>query len=445
MATTLTPVDSTPHGVRASIAEKRASMKKSARHLTLLAFAWVMLDALLTYFTRTLTGHLLPVNWILPLVLLLILLTGGWRAINPPLHIGMGLAFGILGFSFGPLLVPEISTYRYVELIGALCAFAIGYSCLRWNSNEQTFVRMFMIISGMYVVISIIALLKIAPAHFPVINAQWAYHGTIVMRPEVMTDQNFQVFYLFPVVLLLALPYRFPRFWIVLALTIGSLFVLAKLQTRSGMLVLGGTVLMCLAAPIWNRALGRGKLLALPLLFVGLIAIGINWILQEGSLILARFTDIDYQTGYGRLESFMYLFERVYNPLWWVPQGNGEFLRKFDTIPHSNVTAMFLEGGIAGLYMWIVVFLIPMIMLSRMFFRRQLDQVATLVLLGGFSMLIVQLSLNVPFFKQPWLWAGAVVGVLYRSRADAAAIQRSRTAEQRNLFASKLPYKAASK
>jgi uncharacterized membrane protein len=198
-------------------------------------------------------------------------------------------------------------------------------------------------------------------------------------------------------------------------------------------LVFAGTFLLCLMSPIWNRALGRAKLFVLPtlLLVVGGI-IGLEWMQQEGDLIIARFVDTDYQTGHGRLASLTYLFEHVYDPLWWVPRGNAEFAEQYGggNVPHSNITAMFLEGGILGLYMWIVVFLLPVLKLAGMFFRKQLDPLATMILISGFSMLVVQLSLNVPFFKQPWLWAGAVVGALYRSRTQLAETRHASAVER---------------
>jgi len=401
------------------------TVRKFGKSLAYVAFGSVMLDALITYFLKTATGILLPVNVVLPLFLLMIVMSSGWRAVLPPRHVIIAFFVGVLGFAIGPPLVDEIGAYRYIEMTGALCAFAAGYSCMRWASEERGFVRLVTVVGGLYVIVSFMALLAVAPSLFPVVKAHWARGLMVVARPEIMTDQNFQVFYLFPAALVLILPFRVVRFGVSLALTIGGLFVLAKVQTRSGILVLSGTIVLSLIAPIWDRSLGRWKMLSMPIIFVLLFAIGINLILREGAFAIARFTEVGFQTGYGRLLSFLYLFKHIYDPLWWIPRGNSEFVEEFGTIPHSNITAMFLEGGIAGLGMWVVVFLVPLVMLTRLFFRRQLDHVGIMVLVAGLSMMIVQLSLNVPFFKQPWLWAGAVMGVLYRSRAEVASRRRS--------------------
>lgn len=392
----------------------------AAQRLAWLAFAWVMLDSMINYFVKTFTGTLFPVTAVLPVILLLVVMAWGWRAILPPASVMVALGIAVVGFLLGLVLVPDIGNHRIAELVGAYSTFAIGYFALRWAKDTDAVVRTILIVCSLYVLVCIVALLKLAPGIFPIVNSPWANHGVVVMRPEVMTDQNFQVFYLYPAVLLLALPYRFSRFWIAIALMLGGLYVLAQLQTRSGTLVFAGTLLMCLFAPIWEPRLGRGKLLLVPLLLIATVAIALPRILDEGGLLITRLTDANYETGYSRLESFLYLFEHLFNPLWWIPQGYDEFQKLHRTIPHSNVTAMFLEGGIAGLYMWVAVFLLPIVYLMKSFFRRQLDPLAILILIGGVSMLVVQLTLNVPFFKQPWLWAGAVMGTLYRVRAMPA-------------------------
>ena len=95
-----------------------------------------------------------------------------------------------------------------------------------------------------------------------------------------------------------------------------------------------------------------------------------------------------------------------------------EFFNEFGVKPHSNLSAMFAEGGIWGLYMWVMVFVIPIYSLTLLFLKRRLDPMAIVVLCSGVSMLVLQSTLNVPFFKQPWLWAGAVVGTLVRAQSQ---------------------------
>ena len=387
-----------------------------------LAFGWVLMDALLAYFFRNYSGAGLQVNAILPAFILLLLLANGWRAVVPPATIFLPLVLASMSFAIAPLLVPNIPAYRVIELTGALCAFAIGYSYMRWTDDANSFAKLTIIVCGAYVVVCIIALLQLAPNIFPIVKQAWLYNGDIVDRPYVGINSNFQVFYLFPVVLALLLPYRTLRFWTVLGLTLGGCFVLARLQTRSGILVLVGTMLLCFLAPAWHTRGGRLKAIGVACLLIVIAAVGLAWVLRRNDLLVARFTNTDYRTGYGRLIGFTYLFEHLFDPSWWSPRGNVEFAARYggtggaSVVPHSNITAMFLEGGILGLYMWIVVFAIPLIKLSASFFKKQLDLLATMALIGGVCMMVIELTLNVPFYKQPWLWAGAVVGALYRSR-----------------------------
>lgn len=406
-------------------------VRKSGQIFGLLAFAWILFDSLINYFIKTLFGTLLPITSVLPLILVIIVMKWGWRQLVPPMYITLALGLASISFSVGPLVVESISFYRMIETMGVISAFLVGYFALRWTSNENHFSKLFIVVCGLYVMVCVIALLHIAPSLFPVINSAWAYRGTIEMRPEVMTDQNFQVFYLFPILLVLALPYRFWRFWPAFLITVGGLYVLAKVQTRSGMLVYLGTLGLCLLAPLWTPALGRKKIIILPALGLALILLNFNWILHVGNLMIVRFTETDYSTGYGRLVGITYLFDHVLNPLWWIPRGYGEFTKAYGNIPHSNITAMFLEGGILGLYMWIAVFVIPLFRLARLYFKKQLDPLATMILLGGTSCLVTELSLNVPFFKQPWLWAGAVVGVLYRIRRQRLATLQEKQAAKK--------------
>jgi hypothetical protein len=410
-------------------------IRNSGQIFGMLAFAWVLSDSMINYFIKTLTGTLLPVTSLLPVILAIIIMKWGWRQIIPPMNITIAIGLASISFLAGPLIAPDISSYRIVETIGAVSAFFVGYYSLRWTTNENHFARLFILVCGLYAVVCVIALLHIAPNLFPVVNSRWAFRGTIEMRPEVMTDQNFQIFYLFPILLVLALPYRFWRFWAAFLIALAGLYVIAKVQSRSGMLVYLGTLVLSIMAPLWTRALGRKKIVILPIVVLVLVILNLDWILRAGNLMIVRFTESDYATGYARLISITYLFDHLFNLLWWAPHGYVEFTKIYGNIPHSNATAMFLEGGILGLYMWVVVFMVPLIRLAGMYFKKQLDPLATMVLVGGTSCLVTELSLNVPFFKQPWLWAGAVVGVLYRIRQQRFIAAREKHASRDKVMA----------
>jgi hypothetical protein len=416
-------------------ASRGSFMQKAARFFSQLSVAWILFDSLLTYFTAVYTGEYrmderVQVNYIIAFFLCAVMLLGGWRLLLPPAHVIFGLVFLSTGFFIAIMIVPEIPVGQAFSIIGALCAFIAGYSFFRWNEDENALARMFLFIGGLYLIVCLLALLRVAPGMFPTIDSARMEHGVLIYRPEVMTDQNFQVFYFIPLAVVLVLPYRFFRFSIALALSMAAGYVLIKLQTRSGILVFIVLVFMSLVEPIWNRLNRKRRLSTFVLIILCSLYAGsghVEFFLNESRWMIARFFHADIETGGGRILAFNYLFDNIGKVAYWLPKGNEEFLKQWGTVPHSNITAMYLEGGIAGLSLWILFFLLPILALGWRFFRKRLDRIETLVLFASISVLVVQLSLNVPFFKQVWLWAGASIGALYRSRARIAVESNSVT------------------
>ena len=376
-------------------------------------FLLVLFDSFFNYFLQNIGGRL-PVNALAAVFLVLGAFKFGMRPLLPPMNILLALVFGFLGFMLGVIFISETSATHVLSIGSAMCGFFIGFLTTRWAKDARIDAIAFSFAGGLYVIVCIIALLEIAPRFFPLINAVWSDNGILRFRPEVTTDQNFQILYLIPAALPLVLPYRFWQFSTALAMSVGSLFVLARLQTRSGFLVFAALLFLCWIAPLWVKSLGRNKLLILPLVVVSFAVLFFDQILAAGSLLITRFTG-GMETGHGRLVSITYLFEHILDVGWWVPHGNMEFKKIYGAIPHSNITAMFLEGGILGLSMWIIVFVVPLVKLSRVFLAGKLDNYGAMIFLGGVASLVIQLSLNVPFVDQVWLWAGAVVGARDRS------------------------------
>ena len=407
-------------------------MQKSTRFIALMAVSWILLDSLLTYFISVYFREYThveraQVNYVLPFFLSIIPLVGGWRALVPPGHVAFGLAFLTVGFLMAPLLLPEFAAQHIVSVIGALCAFLAGYSCFRWSENENAPARMLLVIGGLYVIVCLLALFRVAPALFPIIGAAVDPGEIITSRPEVMTDQNFQVFYFIPVVVVLFLPYRFWRFSIAFALSVPAAYVLMRLQTRSGILVFSALGVMSFIEPIWKGLTRTRRMITLILILLSALYVGsshIGYVLRESRGIIYRFRQADVETAGGRIIALKYLYEHIGEVSYWLPRGNAEFRKQWGILPHSNITAMFLEGGIAGLFMWVVFFVWPAVALAWRFLRRRLDRLETMILFGSISVLVVQVSLNAPFFKNVWMWAGASLGALYRSRERLAAQRR---------------------
>lgn len=415
----------------ALVAGRATSTSLATRALLYAGFSWVLLDSMITYFSRTILGVFLPVSVFLPLFLFVVLIHSGSRIIAPPAYILIACAVGMVGFLAGFVMQGVIDITKLGAPLLAVCAYVIGFSTLRWVRNSEVFVRLCLVVGGAYVLVCVLALLQVAPSIFPVVGATWSNKGVLELRPEIMTDQNFQVFYFLMLVPLLALPFRLVRFALVAVSILGAVYVLVKLQTRSGVLVMAGALLITWMLPLFTKSLGRGKLLFLPVVAIIGVAIGFDYILRVADLLIARFSDEGAASAaYGRLVSLEYFLGRVWNPLWWFPRGYDDFSKLYGgTIPHSNVAAVFLEGGIFGLYAWVVLFVLPLIKLTGLMWKRQLDDMSSMVLIVGIASLAVQMSLNVPYFKQPWLWAGAVLGAVYRTRSDRAVAAKESATE----------------
>jgi len=371
---------------------------------------------MITYFSRTLLGVFLPVSTVLPVLLLIISLRWGNKFILPPKKYLIALVMGFLGVVSGFIVNQEFVLTKIGAPFLAVCTFMTGYMVFRWIDRKGWVINSVIIICGLYIIVCLIALFGLYPSLFPVINAEWSNHGVLELRPEVTTDQNFQVFYLMPLIPLMVINTKFWKSLIILPLIFLGVIVLMKLQTRSGVMVYITLAIMTWATPLWSKRYNKSKMILLPIVALVVIVVYHNAILNIASLLIARFGESGAEgAAEGRLISITYFFQHIWNPLWWLPRGYSDFMSQHHgDIPHSNITAMLLEAGILGVYMWFMLFLVPPIKLTSYYFKKKLHGIDIMVYLVGISMLVLQLTLNVPFFKQPWLWAGSVVGLLER-------------------------------
>ncbi len=384
----------------------------------LLIQAVLLLDSMASYFLRNLAGVELPINAVVPLLSVLAMFIWGVRPAIPPLLPLLG--FLLLSFAFlsGILFIDEFTFVgRGRTLVSAMTAFIVGYTVARNIVSKDKFARMLLIVGLMYVVVCVIALTKVMPSFFPVINAIGYNNGELVIRPEVTIDQNFQIFYLFFLSALFLLPTSPIRIVFILLGAIGAAYVLTRLQTRSGVLLLIGSMALAWLAPLRMHNMGKGKIFVLPIILLILFIIGYQWVLYVAQGVITRFTDSAYDTTiYGRLHAIQFLLEKLADPNYWIPQGNSYYLRLTGNIPHSNPTAVYLEAGILGLVGWFMVVVAPLVRLSMWFYKKRLDALETMVWVSGVVVFMAQLSLNTPLFDHVWLWAGAVIGALERAR-----------------------------
>ena len=403
--------------------------KKTWDWFATILFLLVFGDALITYFTQRVGfSHVAAITGFLFLIYFLL---KGPKASLPNSRTTGWLLLFVVGFSIAVPMQNGIGLYRLLQIASAGTAFLVGFVFFKTARDEEKLANLLLFATSIYLIICLLALYKIAPGVFPLETMLWSNNGVLNERPSVMTDQNFQVFYLFPVVLLMALPFRLIRGTMVLVCVIGSLLVLAKLQTRSGVLIISGLTLLAIIAPFKIASLGRRKIVVLPAVGILIAILILPLALSQAGLLLERFSgsDGDFRTLVGRLHSFTYLFENLWNPMWWLPRGNNEFVAITGNTPHSNATAMFLEGGILGLLAWFALLIVPLWRYFRLFRRRQLDNIGAMLMLAGIGTFVMQMTLNVPVMDQVWLWMGAMAGGLTRMRLQAQAQRASENSE----------------
>jgi hypothetical protein len=134
---------------------------------------------------------------------------------------------------------------------------------------------------------------------------------------------------------------------------------------------------------------------------------------------MSRFADRTETTTSGRIVSFVYLFEKITDLSWWIPQGTLEFLKLHQVEPHCTPTLMFCDAGMLGLLSWIFLFFTPALSLIVAVIKGRAAGKTTMVGLAGIASVILQFSLPAHLDKQVWLWGGAVVASLVAERHRA--------------------------
>ncbi len=411
----------------------RGEKRSGWRQWVLVApFLAVSLDAWINYF---LSNHfvVVRVGYFSLLALVMTAVVWGRAVFNIPIKWLFGLGVLCLSLLIGVVSAPDIGLKRLFEIAGIIIYFFCGYTAFRWLTNPLLVQRAYILIGILYVPVCVVALLRLWPSLFPVTEALWSQRGVLQVRPEVMTDQNFQVFYLLPIALAMTMPLSLNRGMLLGVLSVGALYVLAQLQTRSGFISFALALMLGLSAAIRNKSMGRKKVVLLPLIAVLATLFALPAIIEQAGLLIYRFTGHGYGTALGRVGSFTYMLDRLFDPAWWIPRGNKEFLDATGNVPHTNMAAFYLEGGLIGLLAWLQIIVAPALALAFKVFKGGLDPVAVTVGCGGVGVLILQLTLNVPAHSQVWLWAGGVVGVLERLRRDEAK-RRQKLIPQRVVY-----------
>lgn len=406
--------------------------KKRFRLNTLasITFAAVFFDSLLSYFFIR-VGFSRVALLSFSLFLLYFLLNGFHRTL-PPLKISLTLFFAVLSFITGIALVPSIGLSRVPEIFSCILAFIVGFNLFFLFDKNENLWWFFFLISGLYVLVCTIAVAKIFPSLLPIQSSIWSDGVKLHARPEVMTDQNFQIFYLFPIVAIIVFAKNIYKIIISSFFIALAVYVLISLQTRSGVLILAISLLLSIFALSKTDKFSLGQIIILVAVFFIGTLFSAPILLENAGSLIERIREGGGSDGTnGRLNSFLFLFEKVWNPLYWLPQGSEAFMPGLGYVakPHSNLTAVFLEAGILGLVCWLILCVYPLILLAKGFLKKTLDDVSIFGFVAGLTVFVTQISLNVPVHDQVWLWAGVTWGCVYRTerfkKAHSSNMQRN--------------------
>ncbi len=395
-------------------------------------FGLVFCDSLITYFGSRF-GGIRPA--IITLILFLIFVSlRKFDHVLPRKSVLIWMGVMIAGFLIGVVTAHDVGFERIPQLVSACVAFFVGFTFFKYTANEKNVYTFFLILSALYIIVCLLAVLKIAPQYFPIEVSLWADGYSLHERPAITTDQNFQFFYLFLPVLLIMLPLGWLRLCIVICLLLGAAFVLVRLQTRSGTLVLMGGAIIAMAYPFFSKSFDRKKILILITIGFLVVLALLPKILNELDPLLTRFLSEgkEQSTSSVRVASALYIFDVVWNPFYWIPQGNPTSILGAHK-PHSNIAAVFLEAGILGLIGWVMLFVRPTFQLAKEYYSKNSDRIVSMVFVSSVMVLILQMSLNVPVMDQVWLWAGAVNGALEKLRQNKNSLNRVDKSETKKI------------
>jgi hypothetical protein len=168
-----------------------------------------------------------------------------------------------------------------------------------------------------------------------------------------------------------------------------------------------------LLIPSWYRLKGStGRIVLIAALLAAVFLYQLPTLISATTDIRLRMGSDQMTTFFGRVRSFTYLLEHLFNPAWWIPKGTGVFLDEYGSFPHSAPTAIYLQAGLLGLVGWTMLVMVPLLKGMRHVWSREGDTFTAMIIGGGFISWLGAMTLPASFFGQAWLWAGATAGAI---------------------------------
>lgn len=419
--------------------------------LWVLVFSMAMLDVVISYFAKSMGLSIFLRPWWLITPLFLIALT---FSLNTVLQIRSWLLISFIGLiiflAIGALVIDTPSQYLQIrglnkvgllDLISTSAAFIIGaVISIRHKNNGQFISDLFLIICLLHAIVCLIALLKIYPYFFPVIDKPYWKGGIPISRPEITTDQTRQILYLIPALCTIFISSSKTKLILSLFVAVSVLYIIAKVQSRWSIVIFTFFLFLSLYFGFRNK---KQSILTLFLVFIAaciLVIYKIDAFINIASNLIWRFGELGSSYG-GRLIAIQYLFEKLGDVSYWIPQGYAEFFKKYNGAPHSFPTMIYLNGGLMALIFYIILVVSPLFILFKRIIRKTANAMDLIAFYCGsfaFMLLMTQPVITHEIF---WLISGVVVGAVSvkASTNNFSSIGKSRTKNRSKSVVCKIP------
>ena len=380
--------------------------RKEKKSIWYFLFAWLLLDSLVVYFLQV------GVNALLPFLVIIGFLFDD----NKKSKIGIFniVCFGFLGFGMmlGVGVGVEEPFDSVKHFVTCFCAFIIGFKSTSRQRIPDFFLKLISVIGMLYAFVCTAALLGLSSTYLPVEYAVGYNDGTLVERAELTTDQNYQIYYLFPLLLSLTVKNKFLFNCFLILSILSALFVIIEMETRSGLIFFVISFFMQAFIMYKYRSSESAKILYLIIPFFLLLSIvGLPLLIELSQGITLRFTNSEFSTFWGRIHSTTFFFKNILNPSFWIPRGQDYFLAAYGQYAHSSITHIYLLSGIFGAVGWSI--LIFRYSTWAVIKTLQGALVKNHSILATASILSVGISLTLPgpLYEQLWLWVGCSFGI----------------------------------
>lgn len=406
---------------------KKVILNNAAANLSLMDWLWSILlslaftDVMIRYFGDSLSISILRQPWIVITALLAPVLLINIEQIAKlkkwTLLAFTGLLISLLIGYFtiekpSQLILNSKTPFQILpsDLLKMIVAFFIGALWIsRPNINGKFTSDLFLLISLIHTLVCLIAVLKISPSLFPVVDKPYFRDGRLISRPEITTDQTRQALYLFMNLCVIFTQRSNIKRLIAVIVSVGIVFIISKVQSRWSSLLFAVFFILSFLMAIQYKKISFATLLTWAFVGVAIIFWKSDSILVYLEDLIWRFKQVDSSYG-GRLISIVYLSEKIIDPNFWIPHGFNEFFKIHGAAPHSFPTMVYLNGGLLGLFCYISLTYIPLYILLKKVIKRKATEIEQIAFFCGSFAVLLSITQPVIHHEIFWLIQGLVIG-----------------------------------